>query len=113
MGYQGVHNAANFNTTAQGILTVTGSIENGDIITVKVNNASYTYTVASSDTLATVVQGIINSINTSNNSAGDLNVIASAYIHTVAATTTYQVWLTARVAGDLGDDISFQAYETT
>jgi uncharacterized protein (TIGR03437 family) len=60
----------------------------------------YTYTVKSTDTLADIVTGLVNSINTSFSGAGDPNVFATSDF------TTNQVVLTSRVAGDTGNNVT-------
>ena len=58
------------------VVSVDGSIKAGDTGTITIASTSYTYTVQSTDTLASVVAGFINLIN--NGSTPDPNVVASA-----------------------------------
>jgi uncharacterized protein (TIGR03437 family) len=101
VGYQGIRNAAALDITARGTLAVSGTIQAGDVITVTIDNANYTYTVLAADTLTTVVQGIIKAINGANKGAGDLYVTASAD----PDPTVYDVVLTAKQLGDLGNNV--------
>ena len=106
VGYQGVRNAASLDITAHGTLSVSGTIQAGDYITIFVDNAQYHYTVQATDTLESVVTAIISAINGSNNGAGDPNLIA------VADATTTVVLLNARVPGDLGNGITYSVTYT-
>ncbi len=58
------------------VVSVDGSVKAGDTGTITIASTSYTYTVQSSDTLATVVAAFVNLIN--NGSTPDPNVVASA-----------------------------------
>jgi uncharacterized protein (TIGR03437 family) len=108
VGYQGIRNAANLNIFATGSIAIslsspTAAIQAGDVITITINTATYTYTVLSTDTLATVVSGICKLINSANSGAGDIYVIASP--DAIPNTTT--VLLTGRQPGDLGNSVSY------
>lgn len=59
-------------------LSLTGSITANDTVTITIAGTNYTYTVKSSDTLATITQGLISAINSSNSNAGDPNAFALA-----------------------------------
>jgi uncharacterized protein (TIGR03437 family) len=58
------------------VVSVDGSVKAGDTGTITIASTSYTYTVLSTDTLATVVTAFVNLIN--NGSTPDPNVTASA-----------------------------------
>jgi uncharacterized protein (TIGR03437 family) len=73
------------------VVSVDGSVTAGNTATITVGSTSYTYTVLSTDTLATIVTALINLIN--NGSTPDPNVIASA------GGTFTRVVLTARFDG--------------
>ncbi len=104
--YQGIRNAASLDITATGSLQVGGVIQAGDIVTITINSFTYSYTVQAADTIQTVTLAIIKSINSSNNGAGDPSVTAMLD----PTNTTYsQIDLTARVPGDLGNDIFYSA----
>jgi uncharacterized protein (TIGR03437 family) len=116
----GVTNAASLNTYAVGTVSITGTITATDTITIDVMSpgvtattcpstglACYTYTVLSSDSLATIVQALANLINgTAKGSTPDPNVIASANI---VAGSLFVVNLTARQPGFNGNNIGYSA----
>jgi phage tail sheath gpL-like len=103
--YQAVRNAANLNITASAQITIGGTIASGNIITITINNAAYSYTVTATDTLDDVVIGLTQAIQTSNGGAGDPNVLATADIST-GTTDPEQVVLTALQPGPLGNQIT-------
>jgi uncharacterized protein (TIGR03437 family) len=107
--YQGIRNAASLDITATGSLTVGGTIQAGDVITVTINSYTYTYTVQAADTVQTITLALIKAINSSNNGAGDPNVIAALDPNI----TTYNlIDLTARVQGDIGNNITYSTLVT-
>lgn len=97
----GITNAASLNTYALGtvILSDTGTITANDTVTITINGTNYTYTVVSSDTLATITQNIVNLIN----AAPDPNVIA------IANVGFYEIILTSRTPGLNGNNITYSA----
>jgi uncharacterized protein (TIGR03437 family) len=114
--YTGVRNAASLAIVANGSLTVGGTIQAGDQIDVNIGGTSstdsagkttitggadYKYTVASTDTLVSVINALVTAINSSNSGGGDPNVYATADI------TTSQIILTARTAGTDGNSITY------
>ena len=116
----GVTNGASLNTYAVGTVSITGTITAGDTITIMITTPGttattcpatglecYTYTVLSSDSLATIVQALANLINgTAKGSTPDPNVIASANI---VAGTLFVVNLTAKESGLNGNNIGYSA----
>ena len=104
--YQAVRNAASLEIIATGTVTIGGTIHSGDIVTITIGTsntgtpAQYPYTVKATDTLAEIVTGLVNAIQSSNGGQGDPNAIATG------DTTNLQVGLTARVVGDAGNDIT-------
>jgi uncharacterized protein (TIGR03437 family) len=116
----GVTNGASLNTYAVGTVSITGTITATDTITIDVISpgvsattcpatgiACYTYTVLSTDSLASIVQALANLINgTAKGSTPDPNVIASANI---VAGTLFVVNLTAREPGLNGNNIEYSA----
>ncbi len=68
---------------------------------------TYTYTVKSSDALNDVVQGLVNTINSSFSGQGDPNALANADL------TSNQVVLTSRFPGAIGNDITLSATVST
>jgi uncharacterized protein (TIGR03437 family) len=106
VGYQGVRNAASLDITAHGSYTVTGTIQAGDLITLTINTATYTYTVLKTDTLQTIVNALVNVINSANSGAGD------QYVAALPDATTTTVLLNAKQAGDLGNDVAYSVVVT-
>jgi uncharacterized protein (TIGR03437 family) len=106
VAYQAVRNAASFDITAYGSISIGGTIQAGDIATITVNGTNYTYTVAAGDTLASIVTSITALFNTANNGAGDPNLIA------LADTTNLVVNLTAKTPGNLGNNVTYSAAVT-
>ncbi len=104
--YGGVRNAASFDIIASDRVTVSGTINAGDIATISIGaNSSatpvdYPYEVLATDTLATVAQGLTNVINSSNSGAGDPNVVA------ITDPTTNTVILQSKISGVDGNNIT-------
>lgn len=102
--YQAVVNAANMNVFATGAITIGlvagGTITNGDIITLTINTATYTYTVKSTDTLDSIVDALVAAINAGN---GDPNVTASS------DKSLGEVILQSRLAGPQGNNVTYSA----
>jgi len=106
--YQAVVNVYNQNIYATGTITLGGSINNGDVISVTIGNSNpytanaasniYTYTVKATDSTSDVVTGLADAINSNN---GDPNVIATA------DTADAEVVLTARVPGAYGSAVTY------
>jgi hypothetical protein len=105
--YQGVTNAASVNIIANGTVTLGGTITANDVVTITINGNNYTYTVKSTDTVSSVVQALVNAINSSNSGGGDPNVIASV------DTTATEVVLTSRLPGATGNSVSYSATTST
>ena len=103
----GVVNSASLAIYAFGTVTLGGAITPGDVITVTINTATYTYTVVTNDTLDSIVAGLVLAIDGSNNGAGDPSVIARE----ITGFGTLQ--LIARVAGTAGNSIQFTASVST
>jgi uncharacterized protein (TIGR03437 family) len=114
-----VTNAFSGQTYAVGTVSVTGTITAGDTVTIMITSpgatgttcpsaglACYTYTVKSTDSLATIVIALANLIN----AAPDPNVIASANI---VAGDLFVVNLVARVGGLNGNNIGYSATEVS
>ena len=83
---------------ASGAILVDGTINAGDVATVKIEDRSYSYTVQASDTLDTVTQALTVVINQ------DAKVSAVTY-----PTFARNIILKARVAGPDGNSISYSA----
>ncbi len=101
--YQGITNSATVNVTAFGTVTIAGTIQANDVITVTINSTNYTYTVKATDGLSDIVQALVNVINASNSGQGDPSVIAT--VDTVAD----EVVLTSRQPGGVGNQITLAA----
>jgi len=87
---------------ATATVSVDGSIASGDTATVTIEDRGYTYTIQSSDSLATIRDGLIALINSNTQE----KVVASA-----AAAFT-RIRLTAKVLGPEGDGIQITAAST-
>ncbi len=101
--YQGVRNAASVNIVATGSITISGTIQASDVITLTISGTTYSYTVKAADTLDTIVQALVNAINSSNSGAGDNNVLATV------DKTAQAVILTAKNAGSNGNSVTYSA----
>jgi hypothetical protein len=125
--YQGVVNAASLAIFASGSITISGTIQAGDVVTINIGGTAstdssgnpttiggvnYTYTVKSTDSFTDtingevvndVIAGLIAAINGSNNGKGDPGVLASA------DTIDGEVLLTARTPGPNGNNITYFA----
>ena len=83
---------------ASGSVSVDGTVNAGDVGTITIGKNSYSYTVVSTDTLATIEQALIKKINSK-----DPKVSANA------AGTFTRVRLQARVPGKAGEGITYSA----
>ncbi len=82
----------------EGAITLTGTIASGNVETVTIGTANYTYTVKTSDTLDTVAQGLVNAINSG---SGDPNATAI-----FAGTGTATIFLSSKNINLAYDSIS-------
>lgn len=101
--YQGVRNAASFDIFARGSVTIGGTIQTGDSVTITIGGTDYSYKLVATDTLATVIAALVDKINSSNSGAGDPNALATAN------QATSQVLLTARKPGNDGNSVTVSA----
>ncbi len=100
----GVRNAASLEIFATGDVSVTGTPAAKDTVTITIGTTNYTYTVLSTDTLATIVTGLTALINGQvSGTAADPNAIA------VADLVNPAVLLTARIGGDAGSGTALAA----
>jgi phage tail sheath gpL-like len=114
--YTGVRNAASLDIVARGTLTVSGNIQEGDVIKVNIGGTTttdssgtstttggndYSYTVKKDDTIANIIQQIASLINAANSGTGDPNVYATPDV------ATSQVLLTSRVPGTDGNSVTY------
>lgn len=105
--YQAVRNAASFDITAHGTIKIGGAIQAGDVVTITVNGTNYpAYTVASTDTLASIVTSLTALLNGANNGAGDPFLVA------IGDTTNLVLNLNAKAPGDLGNSVSYSVVVT-
>ena len=109
--YQAVTNSANQNVYASGSVSIGGAINNGDIVTISIGNAGnnvaaaqYTYTVKTTDSLASIVTTLVDEINAG---SGDPNVTATADL------IDSQVVLQAKTPGTQGDNVTYTATAST
>ncbi|PWT99623.1 MAG: hypothetical protein C5B51_26790 [Terriglobia bacterium] len=86
---------------ATGVILVDGSVNAGDVATVKIEDRSYSYTVQSTDTLDTIRDALVVQINQ------DPKVSATAGI-----TFARNVQIRARISGPDGNGIPFSATTT-
>ncbi len=71
--YQAVVNTANPNIYATGTVTIGGTINNGDIVTITIDTTQYAYTVKATDTYSHRDPALVAEINAG---SGDPNVLA-------------------------------------
>jgi uncharacterized protein (TIGR03437 family) len=123
--YQGVVNAASMAIYANGSVSIGGTIQAGDVITVNIGGrastdsagnqtttggADYTYTVKSTDSFTNTIGGVVvndvivgtvAAIGSSNGGKGDPNVLVTA------DSATWRLILTARKPGPDGNNITY------
>ncbi len=128
--YQGVVNAASLAIFASGNVTIGGTIQAGDVVSVNIGGtyttdssgkptatggATYTYTVKAADlfndviggqTVNDVIAGLVAAIASSNSGAGDPNVRVTSDI------TKEELILTARKSGSDGNSITYSTWAT-
>jgi hypothetical protein len=100
----GVRNGASLQTYATGGVDIGGSIQAGDTVTITIQGTAYTYKIVSTDTLATIIQALVNLINAG---SGDENVLA------IVQSAFNQVQVTSRVGGTAGNNITLTATVST
>ena len=103
----GIRNAASLEVYAQGEVDIAGTIKANDTVTITINGTNYTYTVVSTDTIATILQNMVDLINGSNNGNGDPNVTANVQ------SNFNQVQVIARLGGTGGNAISLATSTST
>ena len=96
----GVVNAASLETFATGSVSFGGTVNPGDTVTLTISGTDYAYTIVSGDTFDTIMTALTTKINSSNNGAGDPNLIAQAQ-------TGFQVMtFVARKGGADGNNVT-------
>ena len=125
--YQGVVNAASLAIYSNGSVTISGTIQAGDVVTLNIGGtastdsagnpttlggANYTYTVKSTDSFTDtvngvvvndVLQGLYTAITSANNNKGDPNVTVAVF------TAGNQLLFTSRTSGPTGDNLTYFA----
>ena len=125
--YQGVVNAASLAIYANGSVTIGGTIQAGDVVTINIGGTAstdsagnpttiggvnYTYTVKSTDSLTDTINGVVvndvlaglyAAITSANNNAGDPSVTVAVY------TAGNELLFTSRTSGPNGNNISYFA----
>jgi uncharacterized protein (TIGR03437 family) len=102
-----VRNAASLQIYAEGTVTLAGTINAGDSVTITIGTKNYVYKVVKNDTFTNIVNTLVNAINTG---AGDPNVIAVA--DTAGASLsppTAAVNLIARAPDVAGNNVTYAA----
>ena len=96
--YTAVRNAASLDVFAVGSITLGGSIQDKDEITLTIQDREYKYKVVKDDTLVKVIIALVNLINAGN---GDPAVLATPN------TILGAVLLTARTSGEPGNQVAY------
>jgi uncharacterized protein (TIGR03437 family) len=106
--YGGIVNSGSLAVYATGAVVIGGTIQAGDQVQIGVqfNNPTfttyqYTYTVLATDTLNSVIDGLVAAINTSNNGTGDPYLIA------LADYSLSEVILNSKLVGAQGNEINY------
>ena len=108
--YQAVSNSASLAIFASGYVTIgagTDGVKTGDVVTIKINDNSYSYTAKEGDAISNVIQGLVTAINSVNNNQGDPVVFA------IADLTNSRVVLNARQPGLAGNNIGLSVTTST
>ena len=99
-----VKNAASLEIYAEGTVTLGGTLEANDSVTITVESKNYVYKEVKNDTFANIVSTLANAINAG---SGDANVIA------VADTAAQAVLLIARTPSTAGNNVTYSATVST
>ncbi len=99
-----VRNAASLEVLAQGTVSLGGTINAGDSVTITIDSKNYVYKVVKNDTFTNIVQTLANAINAG---SGDPNVIAEPD----AAAQGVNLW--ARAPGTDGNNVTYSATVST
>ncbi|HWR52744.1 MAG TPA: hypothetical protein VN428_16660 [Bryobacteraceae bacterium] len=95
----GIRNAASLDVFAVGSVQFSGTITEGNNITIKINDKEYKYQVKKDETLGTVTTGVADLINAGD---GDPSVIATPNLALTA------VVLTSRIGGEEGNNTKLE-----
>ncbi|HLN00927.1 MAG TPA: IPT/TIG domain-containing protein [Bryobacteraceae bacterium] len=99
-----VKNAASLEIYAEGTITLAGTLQANDSVTITIEGKNYVYKEVNKDTFANIVSTLVNAINAG---AGDPNVIG------VADTQAQQILLVSRTPSTAGNNITYSATVST
>ena len=99
-----VRNAASLEVYSDGTITLGGSINPGDSLTITIDTATYVHTVVKGDSFTTIIQDLVAKINAG---TGDPNVSA------VANTSAQEIDLIARKPGATGNSVTYSTTLST
>lgn len=102
--YQAVVNTANPNIYATELVTIGGTINNGDVVTITIGQKVYAYTVKATDTIQTIISALVAEINSG---GGDPNALA------IEDDADNAVKLQAFLPGPQGDNVVVTATVST
>ncbi len=97
----GITNAASRIVAALGAITFGGTVTAKDTITVTINTTDYVYTVATGDTIPSIILGVAKLINGTANGKPDPNVVATP------SPAVGQLLLTSKISGVPGNNITY------
>ncbi|MEP7366274.1 MAG: hypothetical protein ABI972_23700 [Acidobacteriota bacterium] len=103
----GVRNSASREVFAVGSVSFAGEVKENDEIEIKIRDRSYKYKALKDDTFPKLIAGLVNVVNSANNGAGDEDVLA------IPNQTIFTIIFTARVAGEVGNQIEFSVTQTS
>ena len=99
-----VKNAASLEIYAEGTVTLAGTLQANDSVTITIESKNYIYKEIKKDTFANIVNTLVNAINAG---TGDPNVVA------VADTAAQAVLLISRTPSTAGNNITYSAKVST
>ena len=102
----GVRNSASREVFAVASVSFAGEVKKDDEVEIKIRDRSYKYKAVDGDTFPKLIDGLVNAINSANNNAGDVDVLA------IPNKTLFTIIFTARVAGEVGNSIEFTVTQT-
>jgi len=99
-----VKNAASLEIYAEGTVTLGGTLEANDSVTITIESKNYVYKEIKKDTFANIINTLVNAINAG---SGDPNVIG------VADTAAQAILLVSRTPSAAGNNITYSATVST
>ncbi|HZO52266.1 MAG TPA: hypothetical protein VFB63_06100 [Bryobacteraceae bacterium] len=102
----GVRNSASREVFAVASVSFAGEVKENDEVEIKIRDRSYKYKAVKDDTFGTLIDGLVNAINSANGGAGDVDVLA------IPNKTLFTIIFTARVAGEVGNQVEFTVTQT-